>query len=99
VKEPECAATKHIIVAARVEHLFGIKVEIEPLTEAQNVDLTWYIGLDAQGTQIGEGLWKGEDRWAACSLKSRRPILHCRREHRGHTTRRPITEVPWLHAR
>src|SRR5712671_6153203 len=44
-----------------IEHLLAIKVEIEPLTEAQNVDLTWYVGLDAQGTQIGNALWKGED--------------------------------------
>src|SRR6266576_3969100 len=39
VEEPECAATKRIIVAARVEHLLAIKAEIVPLTEAQNVDL------------------------------------------------------------
>jgi len=44
-----------------IEHLLAIKVEIEPLTEAQNVDLTWYVGLDAQGTQIGNALWRGED--------------------------------------
>src|SRR6266576_352123 len=51
VEEPEGAATKRIIVAARAEHLLAIKVEIVPLTEAQNVDLTWYVGLDAQGTR------------------------------------------------
>jgi hypothetical protein len=59
VKEPECAATKRIIVAASVEHLLAI--DVEPLAEGRNVDLTWYVGLDAQGTRIGDALWKGEN--------------------------------------
>ena len=35
----------------------------EPLgaTEAANVDLTWYVGLDAEATRIGDALWKGAE--------------------------------------
>jgi hypothetical protein len=36
-------------------------VEIEPLTEAANVDLTWYVGLDAEATRIADALWKGAE--------------------------------------
>jgi hypothetical protein len=44
-----------------VAHLLGVDVEIEPLVELRDVTLTWYVGLDAEGTGIGDALWKGED--------------------------------------
>ena len=44
-----------------VRHLLAIDVEIEPFNEAKNASLRWYIGLDAEGTVIGNRLWKGED--------------------------------------
>ena len=34
---------------------------IEPLVEASNVALTWYVGLDAEATRIGDALWNGEE--------------------------------------
>jgi len=43
-----------------VRHMLSIEVEIEPLTEMRNVDFTWYIGLDAEATRIGDALWNGE---------------------------------------
>ncbi len=49
------------VVAQWVEHLLAVEVAVEPLIEAQNVNLTWYVGLDAQGTAIGDALWNGED--------------------------------------
>ena len=49
------------VVARWVRHLLAVEVTIEPLTEASNVDLTWYVGLDAQGTKIGDDLWNGEE--------------------------------------
>ena len=36
-----------------VRHLLAIDVEIEPFNEAKNASLRWYIGLDAEGTVIG----------------------------------------------
>ena len=43
-----------------IAHLLGIEVAIEPLVEANNVTFTWYVGLDAAGTKIGDALWNGE---------------------------------------
>ena len=42
-------------------HLMSVEVEIEPLTEAANVNLTWYVGLDAEATRIGDALWRGAE--------------------------------------
>ncbi|MBM3529977.1 MAG: hypothetical protein FJX62_17990 [Alphaproteobacteria bacterium] len=48
-------------IARWIEHLLSIEVEIEPFTEVQDATLTWYVGLDADGTQIGDALWNGEE--------------------------------------
>ena len=42
-----------------LSHLLGIEVAIEPLTELREVRLTWYVGLDAEATRIGDRLWHG----------------------------------------
>lgn len=44
-----------------IAHLLGINVSIEALPELQDVDLTWYVGLDADATRIGDMLWQGEE--------------------------------------
>jgi hypothetical protein len=44
-----------------IAHLLGINVSIETLPELQDVDLTWYVGLDADATRIGDMLWNGEE--------------------------------------
>jgi hypothetical protein len=44
-----------------VAHLLGINVSIEALSELQDVNLTWYVGLDADATRIGDMLWQGEE--------------------------------------
>jgi Family of unknown function (DUF6352) len=49
------------VVARWVNHLLGVAVTIEPLVEANEVNLTWYVGLDAQGTKIGDDLWNGAE--------------------------------------
>ncbi|MGJ4941934.1 DUF6352 family protein [Bradyrhizobium sp. HKCCYLS1011] len=41
-------------------HLLGVDVAIEPLTALRNAKLTWYVGLDAEATGIGDRLWHGE---------------------------------------
>jgi hypothetical protein len=42
-------------------HFHAIAVDVEPLIEARDVRLTWYVGLDAEGTKIGDALWHGEE--------------------------------------
>jgi hypothetical protein len=49
------------VIAQWIAHLLSVEVEIEPLTEAANVDLTWYVGLDAEATRIADALWKGAE--------------------------------------
>ena len=44
-----------------IAHLLGVETTIEPLKELREVPLTWYVGLDADGTDIGDMLWNGED--------------------------------------
>ncbi|MGE0752676.1 MAG: DUF6352 family protein [Variibacter sp.] len=40
-------------------HLHALDVTIEPLAEMRDVRFTWYVGLDAEGTRIGNQLWSG----------------------------------------
>jgi hypothetical protein len=49
------------VIAQWIGHLLSVEVEIEPLTEAANVNLTWYVGLDAEATRIGDALWRGAE--------------------------------------
>ena len=44
-----------------IAHLLGIDVTIEALAQLQDVNLAWYVGLDADATKIGDMLWHGED--------------------------------------
>jgi hypothetical protein len=44
-----------------VRHLLAIDVEIEAVTELRDATLTWYVGLDADATQIGDALWNGDE--------------------------------------
>jgi hypothetical protein len=44
-----------------IGHLLGLTVEIEPLTELREAKLSWYVGLDAEGTRLGDRLWQGDE--------------------------------------
>jgi hypothetical protein len=50
------------IVAERwIAHLLGVKVSMEPLIEVRDVSFTWYVGLDAEATRLGDALWKADE--------------------------------------
>jgi len=49
------------VIAQWIGHLISVEVEIEPLTEAAKVNFTWYVGLDAEATRIGDALWRGAE--------------------------------------
>jgi hypothetical protein len=49
------------VVRRWVSHFLSAEIDIEPLTEVRDVNLTWYVGLDADGTKIGDALWHGEE--------------------------------------
>jgi hypothetical protein len=44
-----------------VKHMLSVDISVEPLSEMRDVPLTWYVGLDAEGTRIGDALWHGEE--------------------------------------
>ena len=44
-----------------VKHLLGLAVSIEPVAHAQDADWAWFVGLDADGTKIGNALWRGDE--------------------------------------
>jgi hypothetical protein len=48
------------VLACWITHLLAIEVEVEPLINMRDVEFAWYVGLDAEGTRIGDALWNGE---------------------------------------
>jgi hypothetical protein len=50
-----------VVIARWVVHLLAVEAEVEPLTELRNQSLAWYVGLDADGTRIGDVIWNGEE--------------------------------------
>jgi len=55
------AAALGTAIAQWVQHMLSFEVAVEPLSEMRDVPLTWYVGLDAEGTRIGDALWHGDD--------------------------------------
>jgi hypothetical protein len=49
------------VIERWIAHLLAVEVEVEALIEATGVNLTWYVGLDAEATAIGDTLWHGEE--------------------------------------
>jgi hypothetical protein len=48
------------VLARWVTHLLSIEADVAPVLEASEIDLTWYVGLDAEASRIGDMLWNGE---------------------------------------
>ncbi|HYA05440.1 MAG TPA: DUF6352 family protein [Xanthobacteraceae bacterium] len=46
------------VIARWIEHLLDVEVEIEPVIELREVSLSWYVGLDAEATRLGDLLWR-----------------------------------------
>jgi uncharacterized protein DUF6352 len=49
------------VIERWLRHLLGMSVRVEPLREIRDMPFTWYVGLDVEGTSIGDALWRGED--------------------------------------
>ncbi|HEV8681123.1 MAG TPA: DUF6352 family protein [Stellaceae bacterium] len=54
------AAALATVIALWLRHMLEVEVLVEPLREMRDVRLSWYVGLDAEGTRIGDALWRGE---------------------------------------
>jgi hypothetical protein len=49
------------VIARWISHLLAVDVAVEPLTELREAPLSWYVGLSADATQIGDAIWNGND--------------------------------------
>jgi Family of unknown function (DUF6352) len=49
------------VVERWVRHLLAIDISVDAVTELRDVTLSWYVGLDAHATQIGDALWNGDE--------------------------------------
>jgi hypothetical protein len=49
------------VIARWIRHVLALEVTVEPLSEVREANFTWYVGLDAEGTKLGDRLWQGED--------------------------------------
>ena len=49
------------VVTLWLRHMLAIDVRVEPVTELRDAKFTWYVGLDAEATRIGDSLWIGEE--------------------------------------
>jgi Family of unknown function (DUF6352) len=50
-----------VVIARWVRHLHGLDVEVEPIEKLEAADWRWFVGLDQEGTRIGNALWNGEE--------------------------------------
>lgn len=48
------------VVTRWLRHMLAVDVQVESVTELRDARLTWYVGLDANATRIGDALWNGE---------------------------------------
>jgi Family of unknown function (DUF6352) len=53
------------VISCWVKHLLNIDVIVEPLSDLRDSAFAWYVGLDADGTKIGDALWNGAEIAAA----------------------------------
>lgn len=47
------------VIERWVAHLLAAEVAVEPVIELRDVAFSWYVGLDAEATRLGDILWNG----------------------------------------
>lgn len=48
-----------VVIEKFVHHIHGERVHVSPLPEIKDEDWRWFVGLDTDGTALGNLLWKG----------------------------------------
>jgi hypothetical protein len=56
---PKARAGLCRVIERWVAHLLGIAVKVETVASIEDRDWRWFVGLDSEGTKIGNALWKG----------------------------------------
>lgn len=49
------------VIARWISHLLAVDVAVEPLPELREAPLSWYVGLTAEATRIGDAIWNESD--------------------------------------
>jgi Family of unknown function (DUF6352) len=49
------------VIAYWVRHMHGLAVTVTPINDVQHADWDWFVGLDQDGTRIGNALWNGQE--------------------------------------
>ena len=56
---PKARAGLCRVIERWVAHLLGVAVNVETVTSIEDRDWRWFVGLDSEGTRIGNALWNG----------------------------------------
>lgn len=48
------------VIECWIAHLVGVNVTAKPVASIEDRDWRWFIGLDTEGTRIGNALWNGD---------------------------------------
>jgi hypothetical protein len=56
---PKARAGLCRVVERWVAHLLGIAIKVETVASIEDRDWRWFVGLDSEGTKIGNALWDG----------------------------------------
>ena len=49
------------VIARWISHLLAMDVVVEPVADLRDAPLSWYVGLSADATLIGDAIWNGND--------------------------------------
>jgi hypothetical protein len=58
--EPSGRAALARVLEIWARHLLGIEVAVTAKERIEDRDWRWFVGLDAEGTRLGNGLWRGD---------------------------------------
>jgi hypothetical protein len=47
------------VIERWIAHLLGVAVKVESIASIEDRDWRWFVGLDSEGTRIGNALWNG----------------------------------------
>ena len=56
---PKARAGLCRVIERWVAHLLGVAVKVETIASIEDRDWRWFVGLDSEGTRIGNALWNG----------------------------------------
>jgi hypothetical protein len=56
---PKARAGLCKVIERWVAHLLGIAISVETVASIEDRDWRWFVGLDSEGTRIGNAMWNG----------------------------------------